>query len=116
MMDPLRERIRRIRERELIRAWEYRQRDGSHGVWFRLRRALTDAEQAWIIDEREADRLEAAGFSPLPVGFELSPAKRIFMIPAAKAGGITKTREVPVRLSQDILQAGSIVLIPFAGL
>ena len=58
-MMPLQERARRARERALIRAWEYRQRNHSHGVWFRLRRVLVDAGQLWVIDEREADRLEA---------------------------------------------------------
>ena len=45
MTERLHERARRIHERALIRAWEYRQRNHSKGVWYRLRRLLVDAEE-----------------------------------------------------------------------
>lgn len=72
-MMTLQERARRASERAAIRSWEYRQRDHSHGVWYRLRRVLVDAESLWVIDEGEADRREAGGREAHPVGRELSP-------------------------------------------
>ncbi len=112
MTEILHLRARRIRERELVRAWEYRQRDYSHGVWFRLRRVLADAAQAWIIGEDNADMLEKEGFSPEPVGREIEPPKRMFVLPASALGRIGQRREISVRLSGDFLQARSLVLIP----
>ena len=52
-----------------------------------------DAAQAWIIDERDADRLESDGLAALPIGNELAPPKRVFL------------------LTEELLQARSLVLI-----
>ncbi len=111
MMDRLHERARRIRERTLVRAWEYRQRNYSHGVWYRLRRVLVDAGQAWTIDEDEADRLEASGRPPHPVGGELAPPKRLFLVNETELKEIRVRRQVPVRMSAEVLQARSLVLV-----
>jgi len=108
----LHERARRIHEKALIRAWEYRQRNYSKGVWHRLRRLLVDAEQAWIIDDSEADRLEAAGRLPHPVGRELSPVKRLFFIGEQELETIRVRRQIPVRMSVELLQARNIALVP----
>jgi hypothetical protein len=107
----LQERARRARERALVRAWEYRQRDYSKGVWYRLRRVLVDAARAWIIDETTANRLQALGWAPHPVGMELSPARRIFILPEQDAGTVGQHEEVPVRLSSRLLLARSLVLV-----
>jgi hypothetical protein len=112
MTEILHQRARRIRERELVRAWEYRQREYSHGVWFRLRRVLADAAQAWIIGEDDAGMLEKEGFSPEPVGREIEPPKRMFVLPASALGRIGQRKEIAVRLSADFLAARSLVLIP----
>ena len=65
--ETLHRRVRLMRERELIRAWEYRQRNYSKGVWHRLRRVLVDASEAWALDERDTGRLAAsAGWSNSP--------------------------------------------------
>jgi hypothetical protein len=112
MTETLKERARLIRERELVRAWEYRQRDYSYGVWFKLRRILTDADRIFIIDEEEADRLEKEGYAAESVGRELAPPKRIFKLTPAEAARIRSGREIPVRLSADFLYAGSLVLTP----
>lgn len=105
-----RERVRRIRERAVIRAWEYRQRAHASGVWFRLRRVLVDAGRAFVISEADADQLEAQGALLLPVGGELSPAKRLFFVTAAQVEALA-AREVPVRLTAEFLQATSIALL-----
>ncbi len=112
MTEDLHLKARHIRERELVRAWEYRQRDYSHGVWFRLRRVLADAARAWIISEDDADALEKEGFSPAPVGREISPPKRMFVLPASALAGIGQRREIAVRLSVDFFAARSLALIP----
>jgi hypothetical protein len=108
----LHDRARLIREKALIRAWEYRQRNYSKGVWHRLRRVLVDAGRAWIIDEAEADSLEAAGHVPHPVGRELSPEKRIFLLNESDLEGIHGKRQTPVRMSVEFLQARNIALVP----
>jgi hypothetical protein len=108
-----RERVRRMRERAVIRAWEYRQREHASGVWFRLRRALVDASRAFIIPDADADRLEQWGGQPLPVGQELSPQKRLFFITPAQLETLD-AREVPVRLTAEVLHARAIVLLPHA--
>jgi hypothetical protein len=108
----LHRRLRRIRERELIRSWEYRQRNYASGAWYRLRRALVDAAQAWAIDDRDADRLEREGCLPLPVGGEFAPPLRIFLLSKEQLAAVPARREVPVRLCAELLQARNLVLLP----
>lgn len=108
-----RERVRRIRERAVIRGWEYRQREHAGGVWFRLRRVLVDAGRAFVISEADADQLEQHGALPLPVGRELSPAKRLFFVTPERLDKLA-ARELPVRLTAEFLQATAIVLVSHA--
>ena len=114
MNEKLHERARRMRERAQVRAWEYRQREYSKGVWHRLRRVLVDAAEAWIIDECDADRLESQGHTPLPVGREFSPPKRLFSLSEADMKGLFHRRRIPVRLCAELLQAPSLALVPHA--
>jgi hypothetical protein len=115
MNELLRRRARLIQERALIRAWEYRQRHASHGVWHRLRRALVDAAQAWIISEEDADRLETHGHVPLPVGRELEPAKRMFFLAEDELSTLSGRRRTAVRLSRELLLARSVALVGHSG-
>ena len=108
-----RERVRRIRERAVIRAWEYRQREHAGGVWFRLRRVLVDAARAFVITEADADQLEQLGALPVPVGCELSPAKRLFSVTPEQLETLT-AREVPVRLTAELLRATALALVAHA--
>ncbi len=96
----------------MIRSWEYRQREHSNGVWYRLRRVLVDAEQVWVIDETEADRLETGGHKPHSVGRELSPHKRLFYVTPEELATITGCRQIAVRLDAEFLGARSMALIP----
>lgn len=114
-MMSLQERARRARERALVRSWEYRQRDHSHGVWYRLRRVLVDAEQLWVIDEQEADRLEAVGRQPHPVGRELSPPLRLFCVTTDELATITSRRQIAVRVNADFLEARSLAYVLHRG-
>jgi hypothetical protein len=105
-----RERARRIRERAIVRAWEYRQREHAGGVWFRLRRVLVDAGRAFVITAADANQLEQEGTQPLAVGGELSPAKRLFFVTPEQLKALA-AREVPVRLTAEFLQATAIALL-----
>jgi hypothetical protein len=102
--------VRRIHERAVVRAWEYRQREHAKGVWFRLRRALVDASRLFAISDVEADRLQAGGAQPLSVGRELAPEKRIFFVTQQQLETL-EARELPVRISAEFLQAGAVVLL-----
>ena len=111
MNEALHERARRIRERALIRSWEYRQRNHANGVWYRFRRALVDAAEAWVVDERDADRLQSEGCIPLPVGLEFAPPRRIFVVAPRQLSDLPSRRRVPVRLNPEVLAAPALVLV-----
>jgi len=112
--EKLHARVRHMREQSLIRAWEYRQRSSSKGVWHRFRRVLADAAEAWIIGEADAEMLEARGCLPHPVGREFDPPKRLFFLAAGDLETIIQRTQVPVRLQGELLLARSLVLIPHA--
>ena len=100
-----------MRERVLIRAWEYRQRHTSHGAWFRIRRVLLDAAQAWTLSDQDADRLERTGHLPMPVGGELAPPKRMFFVSAEELRTLAGREPIDVRLSPQLLAAANLALI-----
>ena len=114
MTKALEARVRQIHERALIRAWEYRQRRHSKGVWFRLRRVLADAGEAFVINSEQADQLEAEGHLPLPVGQELEPRKRMFFISAQRLSELSSPRSVRVGLCADLLESEDLALVPHA--
>lgn len=114
MSTSLAERARAARGRALIRSWEYRQRNHARGVWYRLRRTLVDAAEAWVIGEEAADALERAGRQPLAVGRELEPPKRLFFVGRAELEAVPGARRVPVRLCVELLEARSVALVPHA--
>lgn len=107
-------RARAINSRRLVRGWEFRQRDRSSGVWARLRLALAMTERAFAIDEAIAIALEREGFAPLPVGLELAPASRLYVIPAGRADELSSTTPLPLRIGDPLLHAGFVVLVPFS--
>ena len=114
MTEALHERARRISERELIRGWEYRQRNSSHGVWYRLRRVLVDAAQAWVIDDPDADRLEGLGRPALPVGHQVDPPKRMFFVTPLELKAALSARRIPVQLGREFLAARNLALVSHA--
>ena len=107
----LHERARLVRERALIRGWEYRQRHYSKGVWRRFQRVLVDAAQAWILEESEADWLEVGGHVPLPIGRELNRPLRVFWLTGDELAAMAAPRRVAVRLCVELLQARSLALV-----
>ena len=113
MTASLERRVRQVRARALVRAWEYRQRRHARGVWFRLRRVLADASAAFIIPPDEGRRLVAVGHLAEPVGYELEPPKLIVFARADRIAQIASARSVPVRLSGPLLEAECLALTPF---
>jgi hypothetical protein len=111
--EALHRRAREIRARAAVRAWEYRQRHHAKGVWFRLRRVLAEAREAWAIPPDEADRLVAEGYVPEAVGSELAPPKRILFVPEARLATISARRRLRVGLGADLLGAPCVVLVRF---
>ena len=112
MNEKLHARVRHMREQSIIRAWEYRQRSSSKGVWHRFRRVLVNAAEAWIISEPDANLLETRGFVPLPVGREFEPPKRLFFLAGEDLEAVLQRMQVPVRLHGELLLARSVVFLP----
>ena len=114
MTEAVERRLRQLRSRVLVRAWDYRQRNHARGVWFRLRRVLAEASQAYAVSTAEAQELLAEGHRPEPVGEELSPSRPILFVSAERALRLASARPLAVRLSAELLAAESLVLIPFS--
>ncbi len=113
MTSALERRLRQLRSRVLVRSWEYRQRRHARGVWFRLRRVLSDASEAHAVTPEEARELVREGHMPEPVGQDLQPPKLIVFAPAARVARLASARPLAVRLSADLLLAECLVLVPF---
>jgi len=113
-MNPLMERrLRQLRSRVLVRSWEYRQRQHARGAWFRLRRVLTFAAEAYIVSPDDARQLVAEGRRPEPAGDEFEPPKLIVFATRERVARLRGARPVPVRLTRDLLAATCLVLVPF---
>jgi hypothetical protein len=106
-------RLRELRSRVLVRAWDHRQRRHARGVWFRLRRVLAFASEAYALSPDEAVRLIAEGHQPEPVGRELEPSRVILFVPAERVASIASARRLAVRLSAEMLSAECLALVPF---
>jgi hypothetical protein len=106
-------RLRELRSRVLVRAFDYRQRRHARGVWFRLRRVLAFASEAYALPRAEAERLIAEGHQPEPVGRELEPPRVILYVPRERLAGIASARPLAVRLSAEVLSAEFLALVPF---
>jgi hypothetical protein len=106
-------RLRELRSRVAVRAFEYRQRRHARGVWFRLRRLLALTSEAYVVSRAEGERLVAEGCRPDPVGRELAPSPLILVVPPSRAAHIPSARRLAVRLSAELLAAECLVLVPF---
>jgi hypothetical protein len=106
-------RLRQLRSRLLVRAWDYRQRHHARGVWFRLRRVLADAAEAFAVSEEEARQLVAEGHELVPVGSELSPPRQIVFVSPERARRLASARPLVVRLSAELLASDCVALVRF---
>jgi hypothetical protein len=109
----LERRLLEFRSRELVRAFEYRQRRHAGGVWYRFRLLLALAREAHVVPRDEAERLVAEGYTPEPVGRELEPPRLILVVPAERVARIASARPLAVRLSAELLAAECLALVPF---
>lgn len=106
-------RVRQLRSRAIVRAWDYRQRRHARGAWFRLRRVLADASTAYVIPSDEARALIAEGHRAELVGGEIEPRQLIVFAPAERIARIRSARPIPLHLSGELLTAESLALTPF---
>lgn len=106
-------RARAVRARAAVRAWQYRQRNLAAGVWFRLRRVLTNARAAYVISDEDARRLIAEGYKPESCGRELAPEKVILFVDHARLSTIASRRPIAVRLGPDLMAASAVGLVAF---
>ena len=111
-LDRLRERAYAVRTRAAVRHWRYRQRHLTAGVWFRLRRVLSDARVAYVISEDDARRLVMKGYTPEACGLRMAPEKTILFVDEHSLANL-ETRQIPVGLGPEFLAARAIALIPF---
>lgn len=107
-------RLREMRARVLVRAFDHRQRRHARGVWFRLRRVLTFASDAYALPRDEAERLIAEGHQPESVGQELEPPRIILFVAGERAARIAAKRPLAVHLSAEMLSAECLALVAFA--
>lgn len=114
MIPSFERRLRQLRSRVLIRSSEYRQRRHARGVWFRLRRVLAEASEAYAVTLEQAEELVREGRAIAPVGQELEPPKLIVFAPAARVARLASARPLAVRLSADLMRADGLALVPFA--
>jgi hypothetical protein len=106
-------RLRELRSRVLLRAFDYRQRRHARGAWFRFRRTLAFASEAYAVPRDEADRLVAEGYLPEPVGRELEPPRVVLFVAPERAARIAAAEPLEMRLSAELLAAECLVLVPF---
>ena len=107
-------RLREMRSRMLVRAFDHRQRRHARGAWFRLRRVLAFASEAYALPPDEAERLIAEGHQPEPVGRELEPPRVIVFVAPERVASIASARPLAVRLSAELLAAECLALVAFA--
>ena len=106
-------RLRELRSRVLVRGWDHRQRRHARGVWFRLRRVLAFAGEAYALSRDEAERLIAEGHPSESVGGELEPPRIILYVPRERVARVASARRLAVRLNAEMLAAESLALVPF---
>lgn len=111
----LERRVRQVRSRALVRAWEYRQRNHARGAWFRLRRVSADAAEAYVVCGEDTQHLLEDGHQALAIGLEFSPPKTIVFAARERVAHGPGVRQVPVRLGAELLAAEHLVLVPFDG-
>ena len=106
-------RLSEFRSRVLLRNWEYHQRHHATSVWFRFRRVLAEASEAYALPPDEAQRLVAEGHKPERIGLELEPPRLLLFVPDERIARIPSARHLAVRLSAELLSAECLALVPF---
>jgi len=111
----LEQRVARMRQRLVVRAWEYRQRDLAKGVWTKVRRLLVDAESAWIIDAADVEIVRAAGIRPESDGLRLQPPKEIRFVSSEVLSTLPSRQTIDLGMNAAFLEATHVVLVAHPG-
>ncbi len=111
MHEPLERRVARIRQRCVVRSWEYRQRNLAHGCWGKLRMLFALSAQAYEPDDGAVDSLRARGGLPNPVGTLFHPEKQIFLLSLEDVANLPGLRRIPMETTSFGLER--IGLLPF---
>ena len=111
LREKLHARIKAARAADAIRRFEYRQRNLSRGVWFRLRRLLSRAATAWQIGDEDARRLLDEGIRPQAVGLEIEPPIQILVVPEEIIQTLPTRQPLTVRLSAELLTTRHLALV-----
>lgn len=106
--------LKEHQKRVLIRAWELRQFEHAKGSWYRLRRALAMSQAVYAVDDEDASMLEQRGLTPLAVGAEFAPAKRLFVVDQGQLSSDLRLRPLRMRLNRELLAAKNLVLVPWS--
>ena len=106
-------RARAVRTRAAVRSWNYRQRNLASGVWFRLRRVLADAREAYVMSDEDGLRLVDEGYRPEACGADVAPEKTILFVDELRLSKVEARRPIPVSLGPDFLAARAVALIAF---
>jgi hypothetical protein len=109
----MRARAQQVRTRASIRRWHYRQRHHASGVWYRLRRVLTDARAAYVIDAADLAQLISEGHICEPCGGEIAPPKVLLFVDDERLATLVSRREIPVNLGPEFMAASAIALVRF---
>jgi hypothetical protein len=107
-------RVRAIRSRAAIRAWEIRQHTHARGAWFEMERLFALTSRAWVLTEEDVQTLVQMGRRPHDVGLRMQPPRRYFVIDLADVAALTGAREIEVGLSSEIVSAPALALLLFA--
>ena len=113
MTHSLAKRVKAMKSRVTVRAWEYRQRNLAKGTWHQLRRLLAHSSHAYALTEQSARALLAEGHRPEPVGERLEPSKVMLFVSTERLARIDDKRPIPVRLGVDFLSSRYVALVPF---
>ena len=113
VLDLMRKRAHAVRTRAAIRRWKYRQRDLAAGVWFRIRRVLVDAKEAYVISAADTERLLMEGYKAEACGAQLAPEKTLIFVDPVRVKRLESRRPIPVRLSPEFLSATAVALVRF---
>lgn len=106
-------RVREVRARAMVRAFEYRQRHHAAGVWYRVRRALAAAKAVYVIPVDAAEMLVSEGHVEAACGRDLEPVKRLVFVSDERLSRLPEARPIAVGLGAEFLEATALALVPF---
>lgn len=111
--EKLEARVRALRSRAAIRAWEIRQHAHARGAWFAIERLFALTSRAWVLSKADVQALIDAGRQPDEAGLRLQPPRRFFLIERDEIATFADAREIEVSLSSELVSAPALALVLF---